>query len=121
MNYLSCAELKADGSSSSLVSQQPFNREADCRTEAVRVQAMTPKGRREPASRDAAREVSCECDWSPWRMNFLLSCTAWFEDAPAVRMVDRMPFGSPRGRRGDAEKSCFAAKSSIETFARESR
>jgi hypothetical protein len=115
VNYLSCAELRPDGRANPLVSQLPFNSESECTAAASRAQTGgAPSGGREPAASRAPEEVSCECDWNPWRANFLLSCTGWYGDGPSVRILDRLPFGGPKGRKGEAERSCMAAKSSIE-------
>jgi hypothetical protein len=118
VTYLSCAELRPDRGAIPLISQKPFATDGDCRAEASRSEevlaSQVPPKREPTATRSPAEGVECECSWSAWRANFLLTCTGWRGGEPPIRILDRLPFGASKGRRGDAEKSCLQAKSAIE-------
>jgi hypothetical protein len=109
-HYLSCIEVRSDGKGTPVVSQRPFASDSECEN-AAKVE-KSPS--REPGAALQADSVGCECDWNPWRSNFLLSCTAWRGDKPGVRIVNQLAFGSAKGHKSEAERSCLKAKDSLE-------
>jgi hypothetical protein len=114
VTYLSCAELRSDGSSHRVISQQPFDSTHDCEAAASRIEKGPSATARAPAGRLSASDVDCNCEWNPWKSNFLLSCSALRGDSAPVRIIDRMAFGAPKGQRQEAERSCMTAKLEIE-------
>jgi hypothetical protein len=118
VHYLSCLEIQPDGRTARVISQQPFTDETECNANATRAETTPPPAppvpsKRAPAALEGADGVNCECEWSPWKSNYLLSCTAWHGSGQSMKILDRMAFGS-KGKKSQAERSCLAAKSVIE-------